>query len=148
VDPQTLDKTPTQDVSVNKPASGTYGEGAANQRLQQAIPPLRQGAPGQPQGPGQPGQMPGRTASMPGQAGRPVNGPPGVPNAVLSPTSRPNVPLNTPLVSTASPVATASDATAARIAVLRQLANSDQVSAVTRRWAQYVLEMLDAAGKQ
>ena len=39
-----LDKTPTSDVSVNKPESGTYGEKADLARLKQTLPPM--GPPG------------------------------------------------------------------------------------------------------
>ena len=59
-----ISKTPTQNTSVNKPASGTYGEKAELSRLQQALPDSG-GRPG--------GGAPGPSPMSPGQG--PAGGP-------------------------------------------------------------------------
>lgn len=132
---------------VNKPASGTYGEGVALDNLKKSLP---QGAIGNPAPPGGAPLPPVQPAVMPTKSieGRPSTGaalPPGVPSPLLAPTQYPNVPVTTPLTSPwnnqiASPqVQTPQQG---RLLILDQLANSPDVSAETREWAQHVLEIL------
>lgn len=138
-----IEKTPTADVSVNKPASGTYGEKAELGRLKQQLPDS--GA--RPQG-GPPGAAPmggpgsgGLSQGEPGRPGGPT-APPGVPQALMHESERPNVPLNTPLQREGPPMAGAQSAQEARLVVLQALSESDEVSDATREWARGVLEML------
>ena len=139
-DPTSIDKTPTQNQSLNKPEGGTYGEKAEVERLKKELPSG--------QGPGGPQQAP-----PPGRprAARPVPasiapptpaGPTGVPDALMHPGSRPMV--------TGQPDGPAQPSVAnisqARIALLDALQSSKEVSPETREWAGIVLEMmLDAS---
>lgn len=136
-----IEKQPTQDQSVNKPESGTYGEKADRARLERALPPMQPAI--QPSG-GGPTPMGGTSPTVPPlPGGRPKVAPPGVPAAVMGPTDRPGVPTQTPLTGPVqSPIATAESVAQARIALLQQLATSDEVSAETREWAEMVLEIL------
>lgn len=121
----------------NQPTSGTYGEGAANDRLKQALPPTPT-----PQGPQAPavtmppvGQPP---VGGPAPMGRPPGGqtPPGIPNAILEggpPQAQAGPGLPTPAVATPAQ---------GRLLVLQQLASSGDVSDETRQWAQMVLKVL------
>ncbi len=127
---KTIEKTPTAGTSVNQPDSGTYGEKKAINDLKAALPPM---GPGQAQPGLEPSPMPQPSPAMPAQAGgRPVNAPPGVPDAIfaggLEGAPTPNAPAASP--------------EAARLALLEQLASSQEVSETTREWAQVVLEAL------
>jgi len=126
---------------VNKPSSGTYGEGAALDRLNQSLPPMGQGA----QGEGvQVPPMPEPPQPSLNPPGRPASAPPGVPGSLLHPSSQPGVPLNTPLdrgQQTAVPMERS--AQEARGMLLQQLSESPQVSEATRKWARHVLDMLE-----
>lgn len=141
--PNTVEKTPTADGSVNKPASGTYGEKAELDRLKQAL-PTGQTAPG---GPGGPTPLQGpQPGPMPQDNGRPPNStmPPGVPGALGHPTDRPNVPQSQRLQGPGvNPVTQAESARDARVATLMALTQSPSVSDATREWAQMVLEMIN-----
>ena len=95
-----IDKTPTQNQSVNKPESGTYGEKAEIANLKSSLPPMA--APEQQGVGGGPGPLPSR--GMPQQEGRPKEGPSMLPQGVMSPTQRPNVPLSQPMDQGAAPV--------------------------------------------
>jgi len=142
-DPTSLDKTPTQNMSLNKPAGGTYGEKAEVDRLKKELPTS-----GGPMGPGGPQQAPPQPRP---RAARPVPasiapptpaGPTGVPDALMHPGSRP--------MSTGQPDGPAQPAVAnisqARIALLDSLHSSQEVSPETREWAGIMLEMmLDAS---
>jgi len=141
--PGEIEKTPTQTHSVNKPASGTYGEGAELDRLKQQLPDS-----GARPGGGPPGAAPmggpgsgGLSSGVPGRPGGPT-APPGVPQALMHETERPNVSVGTPLQRQGPPLAGASSAQEARLVVLQALSESDQVSDATREWARTVLEML------
>lgn len=139
-DPTSLDKTPTQNQSLNKPEGGTYGEKAEVERLKKELPSG--------QGPGGPQQAPPPGRS---RAARPVPasiapptpaGPTGVPDALMHPGSRPMV--------TGQPDGPAQPSVAnisqARIALLDALQTSKEVSPETREWAGIMLEMmLDAS---
>lgn len=143
--PDTIEKTPTQNQSVSKPASGTYGERADLARLKAQLPQGQTpggAAPGGPTPMGAPA-----VGGLPNPAGRPANAqvPPGVPAALGHPTDRPNVPLANPLVGpTENPVRQAESARDARIALLMALVQDPSVSDTTREWAQTVLGMLNA----
>ncbi len=140
-DPTSIDKTPTQNQSLNKPEGGTYGEKAEVERLKKELPSS--------QGPGGPQQ-----ASPPGRprAARPVPasiapptpaGPTGVPDALMHPGSRPMV-TGQPDGPAAQP--SVANISQARIALLDALQSSKEVSPETREWAGIVLEMmLDAS---
>ena len=129
---QTIEKSPTADVSVNKPKSGTFGEKAEEQRLRDSLPPL---GPAQGGVPGlEPSPMPAPTGGLPAQSGgRPPSSPAGVPSVLLegeppSPVEQPNAPSANPQ--------------AARISLLEQLVSNEEVSDTTREWARIVLEAL------
>lgn len=136
-----IEKTPTQNTSVNKPESGTYGEKAELANLRRSLPemqPLAGNAPA----PG--GMAPGsppveRSAPM----GRPKTGPRMLPGPILNPTSQPDVPLDQPRVSPAPPIPQKqSAADQQRLAILDALSTHPEVSEETREWAQLVLEAL------
>ena len=139
-DPTSLDKTPTQNQSLNKPEGGTYGEKAEGERLKKEL-PSGQGPGGPP-----PAPPPGRS-----RAARPVPasiapptpaGPTGVPDALMHPGSRPMVP-GQPAGPAQPSVANISQA---RIALLDALQTSKEVSPEPREWAGIMLEMmLDAS---
>ena len=128
----TIEKTPTAGVSVNKPESGTFGEKADEQRLKDSLPPL---GPGQGGVPGlEPSPMPGPTGGMPAQSGgRPPGTPEGVPSVLLQ---------GDPPAIAEQPNAPNANPQAARIALLEQLVASEEVSDTTREWARIVLEAL------
>lgn len=138
---QTIEKTPTQNHSVNKPASGTYGEKADVARLKEQLPEAGKPAQGGSPTGGPPPVRP--STSLPGgKPGRPPTAPPGVPTAVLHPSDRPGVPLSQPLTAPTPPLGGAETAQQARIALLDALASDPTVSDETREWARIVLEML------
>lgn len=144
--PDTIEKTPTADSSVNKPASGTYGEKAELNRLRAAL-PQTQGGPGGPPAPGGAPGPSGGVSPMPGDPGRPSGStmPPGVPDVLGHPTERPGVPIGQPLAQGGeSPVTQAESARDARRALLMALSQSPQVSDTTREWAQMILESVYA----
>lgn len=135
---------------VNKPDSGTYGEGAALQNLKQSLPTPGPTAPGGPQAPPPISPNPAQVAP-PNPGGRPPTGaaaPPGIPSAVLGPTQQPNVPVSTPLgTPQPNPVQSAVNAQQQRLALLDQLASNPQVSDDTRQWAQQVIKLLTGVNR-
>ena len=141
--PGELEKTPMADTSVNKPVSGTYGEKAALDRLQQQFP--TEGAPS-PEGAAPLTPSPGRPFQG-GSPGRPPNAPAGVPDVLMGPTNT-NTPLNTPLVrpseTPAGPLGGSGTLSEARIALLQSLASDPEVSTDTQVWAKWLLEVLGA----
>lgn len=138
-----IEKVPTADQSVNKPESGTYGEKADRARLEKALPPMQPGGQSSGGGPAPMGRPSPNVPPLPG--GRPKASPSGVPGAVMAPTDRPGVPIQTPLAGDPqSPIATAESVAQARIALLQQLSTSNEVSSETREWAKMVLEILSA----
>lgn len=74
---------------------------------------------------------------------RTASPPPGIPAAVLAPTDRPEVPVNTPLV-TAPPMAQPAP-DQARLALLDRLRSSPSVSPTTREWARLLIEEILAS---
>jgi hypothetical protein len=116
----------------NQPTSGTYGEGASNDRLGQAMKQAEQSAQKGPEGPS-------RSISPLPVAPRttPPAGAGGLPAGLFGPTQRPDTPVNTPLQAPPSnPVAEAPSNRMARMHLLRQMAEAPNVSAATKRWAQ------------
>jgi hypothetical protein len=143
--PGELEKQPTGAGSVNKPASGTYGEKAAQERLKEQF-PTEPGASGPMQDAQAPLPGPGTPLQGGGDGGRPVSAPAGVPSAILGPTAQPDTPLNTPLAGSGqvSQLPGAQNVAQARVALLQALASSPDVSEETRAWAKVVLEALSA----
>jgi hypothetical protein len=111
----------------NKPASGTYGEGAALQQLEAQLPGTG-GGPGGP-GPVQPTPAPVGPGLPPRQSGA-------LPGAIAAPTRNPDEAISTPLTTTAPVGAMPSEQ---RIQMYRFLATTPSVSETTRAWAQSVL---------
>ncbi len=135
-----LDKTPTSDVSVNKPESGTYGEKADLARLKQTLPPM--GPPGA-EGTGAvaPAPTPGQTPAQ--SMGRPKTGPSGVPSVLMAPTQRPDVPLSQPPVPGPAPLPPKQVAAdQQRLSILDALSTHPEVSEETKEWAKNLLEAL------
>ena len=128
-----IEKTPTADTSVNSPESGTYGEKADLNRLRQALPPM--GPPGS--------EGTGAAAPAPTPGRRPGPSSPGIPDALLAPTDRPDVPLGQPLAPGGvqmPPRAQAADQQ--RLAILDALTTHPDVSEETREWAKLVRDSL------
>lgn len=121
-------------AGINRPASGTYGEKAAQSRLEAALP-----GPIAPTGPG--GQA---APAMPNPGmGQPSSAPAGLPPALLRPTDRPDVPASTPLAAPpVNPVAAAQSGRQRRLAILDALSNDPKASDETRRWAQMQVKNL------
>lgn len=124
---------------MNKPSSGTYGEGAELDRLKQSLPA---GAVGQPPAPAPAAPTPLSPEPLrradPAAEGRPKTAaaaPPGVPSVLLEPTTRPEVPVTTPLQPMGSPSPSTASSAQQRLAVLDMLSSSPNVSAATREWA-------------
>ena len=135
-----ISQLPQSGQGVNTPASGTYGEKAALDRLQQSLP----GSPGA----GPSAASPVAPMPSPGAgAGLSTPPPPGVPAAILAPTQRPDVPMAGPMPTTPPPPSTLG-AQQRRLQVLDALANSPDVAATTREWAQLMLKAAVARSAQ
>lgn len=135
-EPDIVEKTPTQNMSVNKPESGTYGERAETDRLKKELPSSGGPVQGQQQAPPRAQASPNRPPSnitVTEEAG-----PVGVPNELMHQGKG----LNPLIPSTGGVMAGPQNAAQARIALLDSLANSREVSEETREWAQIVLGML------
>ena len=130
-------KMPLPGGNVNSPASGTYGEKAALERLKSQLPGVDAGAGPTASNPAAPMPTP------PAGAGISNSPPPGVPSGIMAPTSRPDVPVSTPLQQgPVSPLAGAQTGNQQRLAILDSLANSPNVSDSTREWAQSLVQSL------
>lgn len=134
-----LDKQP-QGGPVNQPASGTYGAKTSVDQLKKSLPSSGL-TPPTPAPPAGISPEPVRVESVP--RGRPPGptGPPGMPAALMHPTQRPEVPVNTPL-GVGPPPAPAVTPQQDRLAFLQALASSPRVHPTTREWAETVLEVL------
>lgn len=112
-----------------EPKSGTYGRVADTERLKQQL-----DLPGA--GPGGAETRP--TAPPPGMPqGTQISPPPGgVPDVLLKPTTRPDVPSSTPLQGTEPPP---SVAVQNHVAALEALLQSPTTSQTTKQWAETVL---------
>jgi len=135
---------------VNKPESGTYGEGAALDRLKGSLPPMAEGpggpAPvGPPPGPG--GGSPQVPLPPPNLGGGGPMAPSGVPEGLLAPTERPQegILANTQASSPMSFEQPQMSAQQQRLETLIALATSPQVSDETREWAQLWVKTLTEA---
>lgn len=144
--PTELEKTPTSDISVNKPESGTYGEKVDLSRLRQSLPPM-----GPPGSDGTAAAAPPagvRPGELNRPTGRPKNGPSGVPGSLLSPTQRPGVPLDQPLARAPAPQPPrAQAANEQRLLILDQLTSHPEVSSDTREWARLVRDAIIESGR-
>jgi len=125
-------KQPMPGGGVNKPGSGTYGEKADLDRLNQQLPPM---APQKQQaGPALPPVSP------------PVPPPPssgemGLPGGMMAPTTEPSTPVNTPLAPpTMAPPPMPPNQQ--RLALLDQLINSDQTSPQTKAFARTLAQQI------
>ena len=134
-----IEKTPTQNTSVNKPESGTYGEKADVAALKASLPPM--GSPQQQAGMEGPGPLP--TRGVPQQEGRPVEGPSLVPQGAMAPTQRPGVPVSQPMAQGPAPMPPKQQAAdQQRLAILDALTTHPEVSEETREWEKLVMESL------
>lgn len=135
-DPLTIDKTPTQDQSMNKPESGTYGERVEVERLKKELPSSRgPGAPQPAEGPQRATPTKNKPAVM---AAPPPAGPPGLPDVLMHPGAGGGQPRQQQVQQRPGAV----NVSQARIALLDALSSSREVSDETREWASLVLEML------
>ena len=130
-----INKMPMPGGGVNTPASGTYGEGAALERLKAQLPAAPTGAAPSAADPSAP--MPTPPAGPPA-ASAPAGG---LPSALLAPTQRPDVPVGTPL-DMGAPPPSAMSGRQRRMAILDALVNSPEVSDETRELAQMLMERL------
>lgn len=128
-----INKMPLAGGNVNAPASGTYGEGAALERLKQSLPMAETGAAPSAADP---------TAPMPTPPAGGMSTPPtgGLPSPLLAPTQRPDVPVSTPLGAPTAPMP--ATGRQQRMAILDALANSPDVSDETREWASMMVKRL------
>lgn len=111
-----------------KPQSGTYGDGAALDRLKASLPGVESSSsPSVSNLPPVAGPTPGATAPQGAQ---------GLPAGLTKPSMRPDVPVSTPLLNPPqNPVAGAATAHQQRLLLLDQIAQSTTVSEETREWA-------------
>jgi hypothetical protein len=122
-----------------EPSSGTYGAVTELEKLSTDLqPPPPPGATG---GPGPQPQAPAPGMPM---GPRPTPTPGTVPDVLLGPTQRPDVPASTPLAP-GSPAPGAVNAAQRNLAILDLLSRSEEVSDETREWAQLVLTTLAGA---
>lgn len=126
---------------VNAPSSGTYGQGAALERLKQSLPKAQTPGPGAETG--------APVSPLPRTSPADPSGPAGVPPAIMAPTSRPDVPAMTPLaLPAANPMSDASSWRQRNLAMLDALANDPTRSPTTREWASGALAKLVRASVQ
>jgi hypothetical protein len=123
-----------------KPSSGTYGENAERERLEQQLP--LGGGPGAPE---QPAGPVGRPAGLSSPFGMPATGaaPGGVPDVLLGPSDRPDVPVGSPLdIGVPGMFPGAVDASQKRLALLDMLTSHPDASPEVREWASIVRSKL------
>lgn len=126
--------------NVMKPASGSYGDVAENDRLKKSLQvPEGTGSPGAPQPSPVPGGGPSGMPPAPAAPGT-------VPNILMGPTTQPDVPVSRPLDMAGGAPSTSAAVNAAqkRLQLLDFLATSEEVSAETRQWAETVRNALAA----
>ena len=124
--PNVLEQTPVGG-NVSAPSSGSYGEGAALDRLKVSLP----GA--------DPTQSQAAAPVPPMSGGAGPIGPPGMPPGLMSPTRQPDVPVSAPLT---GPAPIIGSSPAGRAALLRALLDDPETSEeskelATRLLAQY-----------
>jgi hypothetical protein len=114
---------------INSPASGTYGEKASLQRLEQSLPKAAPPGPGQEQG--------APVAPLPNTSPAPRPQPGAVPAGILSPSTMPDVPQSTPLAGIpANPMVAAQTARQRRLSALDAWISNPATSPETKEWAQ------------
>lgn len=128
-----IDKMPG---SVNKPASGTYGDQANLDDLRSSM-----SVPGAETGSASPQPAPAPPGAPRGQQPQ-VSAPGTVPDILLRPSTQPGTPPSTPLAGEGIPSDVSAGVSAGHRAILQRLAAAPNVSQTTRRWAQAVLESL------
>jgi len=135
--PDTTDISKLPAGGVNAPASGSYGDAAALDRLKEAFGNIPGAGPQA--GPGQQSAAP-----MPTPAPSQIQSPPpaGLPPALLAPTQRPNVPVSTPLAPAGPAMPGPVGPQQQRLAILDALAQNPAVSDTTRQWAELLRERL------
>jgi hypothetical protein len=127
--------------NINAPSSGSYGEGAALDRLKQALPQAAPSGPGAAQG------APIAPLPRTSPAATPQGGE--LPPALLRPSGMPDVPQTTPLAQPpVNPVAIAQTAKQQRLAILDALEASPMVSEYTRELAGIIKDRLIRASVQ
>lgn len=133
--PDVLEQVPAGG-GMNKPASGTYGEGTELAALQAELPT---------QPPARPEMQPTPPATTGGGVSAPAGG---LPRGLMAPTNRPDVPVSTPLAPPAptDPFAGAVDARQRRLALLSILSESPDSSEEVREWASVLRQKLIARG--
>jgi len=125
---------PSSGGNVNAPESGTYGEGAALERLQSDLPTMDPTQPSSPGSGGGTGAPPYQGAAAPA---------PGLPPSILAPSNQPDVPVTSPLQ---SPLPAPQDPPELRILKLQQL--QQEGTEETRQWATLWLNRLIRAARQ
>lgn len=135
--PDTVNQLPATGNPM-EPQSGTYGTVADTERLKQQL-SLPGGGP---TGPGGAAMKP--TAPPPGiPQGTQITPPPGgVPDVLMAPTTRPDVPASTPLQNAFAGAPAVVTGAQRRLSILHALSTSEEVSEETREWAQLVLDKL------
>jgi hypothetical protein len=119
---------------VSTPASGEYGEAAAEERLQAQLP-------------GEPGadQEAAQTA-LPPMGGQPPVPPPanGLPRSLFAPTRQPSVPASAPLSPMGEELESSIPPGTRQVLELLAQNRNGQVSRTTQRWALMLLESQDS----
>lgn len=123
--------------AVNAPASGTYGETAALDRLKAQLPGAATPQPGSGPGPTQP--MP--TPPMSGGMSTPPSG--ALPASLMAPTTQPGTPLTTPLaMPPQNPMLSAQSQRQRNLAKLDALMADPNTSDETKEWARNLVSHL------
>ena len=137
--PDVIEQLPSSGPAVNQPTSGSYGDVADLDRLKSQLNLPGTGAATPASGPAAP--PPGMPPGPPPGAMKPGR----VPDILMSPTDRPDIPVSNPLNGPAgmSPAA-AVNAAQKRLQLLDFLATSDNVSPETQQWARMVRDALAA----
>jgi hypothetical protein len=134
MDSTDVSQLPTDGPAVNAPASGTYGEGAALERLKASFPV----------NPAPAGQAPGPTPMPTPPTGAGIGtAPVGLPPGLALPTMQPSTPVATPLSAPApNPAAVAQTARQRNLATLNALIDNPNTATETKEWAQIALRNL------
>ena len=128
----------TDGPNVNAPASGSYGEETALANLKQSLPVGAMGNPAPPpKGPPAPGGSGGPPLQLGPQGGGTPGKAPGIPSVLTQPPGPPQQP---------GAITGAPTPDQGRLAFLYAVAQSPQVSPVTREWAQVMIGHLVAPG--
>jgi hypothetical protein len=118
-----LEQTPVGG-NVSAPASGTYGEGAALERLKTALPGS------------DPTQAPQQSPVPPMPGGGGPMAPAGMPRGLMAPTRRPDVPVSAPL---SQPQVIVGSSPQGRQQLLQALVDDPEVSEETKEFAMLLL---------